>query len=336
MINVLWPTNPNLAGMIYDVARITDEQKLLIEWHSWKCVDTLIPQKMSGGKQVRLPDSKRQHFQQERIVLLELNKVEYLRVISALDKMEKNGVKGLTLDEKQEWLVEGFGYAPSNVMAHNDPEFVLQQRSNELQKIRADLVAWFAQNGSAIPEPEQVNQPTEGTINGYSTTEEVERTIVEQNLYEKRLETWQLEKLHDELFRLKEQRSKEAPDGSKVDPSTILLSHTYRCIQSIRKEIKRREGLAREETDKVLSMEELTRKANQFAWKKAQQYKKETERIPYDAIAEEAMREYFAEVISRETGKVHRNGDKELTNEWKRKREAIRGTLRDKLKHFRS
>jgi hypothetical protein len=85
--------------------------------------------------------------------------------------------------------------------------------------------------------------------------------------------------------------------------------------------------------DETPRMEDLTRQGNLFAFREARSYKKRKQTPPFDTIAETTMKKYFEGVIPRETGKRHRNGQMELTKEWKKKRESIRGTLRNKFKN---
>lgn len=78
--------------------------------------------------------------------------------------------------------------------------------------------------------------------------------------------------------------------------------------------------------------EEATTSANKEALKIAAGYRKKGTPIPYFSIAEQMMMKYFKDLILRETGKRMRNNQMELTKAWKDKREAIRGTLREKFK----
>lgn len=76
---------------------------------------------------------------------------------------------------------------------------------------------------------------------------------------------------------------------------------------------------------------EPTRAANIEAYRIATDYYDKGEQIPFFKIAEEVMSHHFIDLIKRETGAKMRNGEMELTKEWKNKREAIRGTLRQKF-----
>jgi hypothetical protein len=75
-----------------------------------------------------------------------------------------------------------------------------------------------------------------------------------------------------------------------------------------------------------------TKAANAEAYQIAREYRNRKEDIPYGSIAERVMKNHFISLIKRETGVKSRNGQLELTKEWKTKREAIRGTLRDKFR----
>lgn len=120
--------------------------------------------------------------------------------------------------------------------------------------------------------------------------------------------------------------------GAKNDPDKQAYFHY--CL--IRDEIQRRRRLLvkPEEPEETSDSKyiEATKAANKEAHRIARGYRKNKKPIPYGEIAEEMMKKFFQTEIPRETGKQHRNGEKELTKEWRDKRDSIRGTLRNKMK----
>jgi len=148
-------------------------------------------------------------------------------------------------------------------------------------------------------------------------------------IFDEKLPALTMDELRDELLRLRDQLSVEFP-GHTGD--RVKSSHTYLRMNSVRYEINQRKKLVRQEVDKTTQVKELTRAAHKFALKEGQPYKRKGQKIPYDAIAEKTMGNFFTGVIARETGKQHANGHMELTEEWKKKRDSVRNTLRGKLK----
>lgn len=174
----------------------------------------------------------------------------------------------------------------------------------------------------------------------YDAIEAAKHLAAEQEVYEKRLESWDEKQLYDELFKQKEQLSVLYPKGaggSGADAWLEMLafqsSFPNRCIESIRKEIKRREDAKLEADQSEDKLKAATRAANAEAYQLASNYRKEKQSIPFAPIAEQVMKSHFTGLIQRETGNTTRNGEVELTKEWKDKRESIRGTLRDKIRN---
>jgi hypothetical protein len=95
------------------------------------------------------------------------------------------------------------------------------------------------------------------------------------------------------------------------------------------------EGPARPSSDgNTPSVDAATSQAHRDAYALAKAYrgKQKRDKIPYSKIAASVMDKHFDGIITKFTGKRHRNGHELLTKEWKQKRDSIRNTLRGKIR----
>lgn len=118
------------------------------------------------------------------------------------------------------------------------------------------------------------------------------------------------------------------PQGSLRD-KRVALSFTEWASEQFgppphRTSLRPQEAILHEQTRRA------THQANREAYRLARKY--EYTKIPFAEIANKMMAKYFRNLLQQYTGATTRSGVKILTDEWKRKRESIRGTLRNKMK----